>query len=191
MIVEILFVCLFARLKHYKVRYLFRSWTFYPVLIVQLMLVVFQFSVFLDTYFFIRFVPMSEPAVIFSFLLGIFRYRLYKPAMLGSASIIFGTGLNKFVIAQNGGHMPVFPSLSYLTGYLTPEMFGSIDSLHVLGGADTKFKLLTDYIDYGYSILSPGDVFIHLFACIMLYSMIAAVSKEVGDLKGVSVRATE
>lgn len=183
MIVEILLVCLFARLKHYKVRYLFKSRAFYPVLIIQLMLVVFQFSIFFDTYVFIRFVPISEPAVIFSFLFGIFLYRLYKPAMLGSASILFGTGLNKFVIAQNGGHMPVFPSLSYVTGYLTPGMFGSMDSLHILGGADTKFKFLTDYIDYGYSILSPGDVFIHLFACIMLYSMIAAVNKEVGDKK--------
>lgn len=182
MIVEILLVCLFAQLTHYKVRYLFRTWTFYPVLIVQLMLVVFQLSVFFGTYFFIRFVPISEPAVILSFLFGIFRYRLYKPAMFGSASIIFGTGLNKFVIAQNGGHMPVSPSLSYITGYLTPEMFGSIDSLHVLGGADTKFKFLTDYIDYGYSILSPGDVFIHLFTCIMLYSMIVAVNKEFSDL---------
>lgn len=183
MIVEMLLVCLFAWLKHYKVRCLFRSWIFYPVLIVQLMLVVFQFSIFFDTFFFIRFVPISESAIIFSFLFGIFRYRLYKPAMFGSASIIFGTGLNKFVIAQNGGRMPVFPSLSYLTGYLTPGMFGSIDSLHVLGGADTKFKFLTDYIDYGYSILSPGDVFIHLFACIMLYSMIVAVNKDVSDLK--------
>lgn len=182
LIVEALFVCLLAKIKHYKLKYLFRSWPFYPVLIVQLMLVIFQFSIFFKTYYFIRFVPFTEPAVILSFVFAMFAYRIYKPAVFGSASIVFGTVLNKFVIAQNAGKMPVFPSLSYITGYLTPEMFGSMDSLHVLGGPETKFKLVTDYIDYGYSILSAGDVFIHLFACIMLYFMIVAVNKKYSDL---------
>jgi hypothetical protein len=149
MVVEILIVCLLARLRRYKLKYLFASWTFYPVLFVQLMLVVFQFSLFLKTDYFIRFVPVTEPTVILSFALALFAFQLYKPAIFGSVSIVFGTALNKFVIAQNGGKMPVFPTLSYLTGYLTPETFNSLDSLHVLGGADTKFKVLTDYIDYG------------------------------------------
>lgn len=185
MIVEILLVCLFAKVRHYRLRYLFQSWTFYPVLIIQLMLVVFQFSIFFKTYYFIRFVPITEPAMILSFAFAMFAYCLYKPAILGSVSIVLGTVLNKFVIAQNGGKMPVFPSLSYLTGYLTPDKLSSMDSLHVLGGAGTKFKVLTDYIDYGYSILSPGDVLIHLFVCIMLYFMIVAVNRQYGALEQV------
>jgi len=184
LVVEILIVCLFAKVRHYKLKYLFQSWTFYPVLAVQLMLVVFQFSLFFNTYYFTKFISITEPAAILSFVFAMFVFRLYKPAMFGSASIVAGTLLNKFVIAQNGGKMPVFPSLSYLTGYITPEMLGSVDSLHVLGSADTKFKFLTDYIDYGYSILSPGDVLIHLFACVMLYFMIVAVNKQYGGLKG-------
>ena len=183
MVVEILIVCLFAKVRHYKLKYLFQSWTFYPVLAVQLMLVVFQFSLFFNTYYFTKFISITEPAAILSFVFAMFVFRLYKPAMFGSASIVAGTLLNKFVIAQNGGKMPVFPSLSYLTGYITPEMLGSVDSLHVLGSADTKFKFLTDYIDYGYSILSPGDVLIHLFACVMLYFMIVAVNKQYGGLE--------
>ncbi|MDD4799388.1 MAG: DUF5317 family protein, partial [Clostridia bacterium] len=87
------------------------------------------------------------------------------------------------VIAQNGGQMPAFPSFSYITGYLTPEMFGSVDSLHILGNADTKYKFLTDYLDFGYSILSIGDVFIHLFFCIMLYFLIKAVNIQFGNQK--------
>ena len=183
MVVEILLVCLLAKIKHYKLKYLFYSWTFYPVFIVQCILVIFQFSLFFNTYFFVKFVPISEPAMILSFVFALFAYRLYKPAIVGSASVFFGTILNKFVIAQNFGKMPVFPSLSYKTGYLSPDMFGSTDSVHVLGNADTKFIFLTDYIDYGYSILSPGDVFIHLFVCIMLYFMIAAVNDRYGELK--------
>lgn len=180
MVVEILLVCLLAKLKQYQLKYLFRSWTFYPVLFVQLALVVFQFSIFFKSYYFTRFVPITEPAVILSFVFAMFAYRLYKPAIAGSASILLGTALNKFVIAQNGGKMPVFPSLSYVTGYVTPEMFGSVDCLHILGSADTKFKLLTDYIDYGYSILSPGDILIHFFACIMFYFIIVAVNEQYG-----------
>jgi hypothetical protein len=178
LVVEIILVCLLAKIKGYKLKYLFYSWTFYPVLIVQSALVLLQFSIFFETDYFIRFVPISEPATILSFIFAMFAYRLYKPAILGSVSIVFGTVLNKFVIAKNGGKMPVFPSLSYRTGYIDPDMFGSMDSIHILGNADTKFKFLADYIDYGYSILSPGDVFIHLFACIMLYFIIAAVNEK-------------
>ena len=180
MIVEILFVCLLAKLKRYKIKYLFYSWTFYPVLAVQLLLVLFQFSLFFKTPYFIKFVPFTEPAMILSFMFALFKYRLYKPALLGSSSAVLGTVLNKFVMAQNGGLMPVYPSLSYLTGYVTPELFGSMDSVHVLGDTATKFKVLTDYIDYGYSILSPGDLLIHLFACFMLYGMITAVNRAHG-----------
>jgi len=143
--------------------------------------VLFQFSIFFNTYYFVKFVPIVEPAIILSFVFALFVYRLYWPAVIGSGSIFFGTILNKFVIAQNYGKMPAFPSLSYITGYLTPEMFGSVDSLHALGNADTKFKFLTDYIDYGYCILSLGDVFIHLFFCIMLYYLIKAVNFRYGQ----------
>jgi len=183
LIVEIILVCFLAKIKRYKLKYLFYSWTFYPVLIVQCLLVVFQFSIFFDSYYFVRFVPAVEPAIIFSFVFALFVYRLYGPAVSGALAVAFGTVLNKFVIAQNGGKMPVFPSLSYVTGYVAPETFSSLDSLHVLGGSGTKFKFLTDYIDYGYSILSPGDVFIHLFVCIMLFYLIKAVNIRYGDLK--------
>ena len=183
MIVEILAVCFLAKIMHYKMKYLFYNWTFYPILIVQSALVFFQFSIFFNTYYFVRFVPMIEPMIILSFIFALFAYQLYVSAIVGSASVVIGTLLNKFVIAQNGGKMPVFPSFSYITGYVTPEMFGSVDSLHVLGNAETKYAFLTDYIDYGYSILSIGDVFIHLFVCVMLYSMIKAVNNQYGKLK--------
>ncbi|MGI5971868.1 MAG: DUF5317 family protein [Oscillospiraceae bacterium] len=176
MIVEILLVSLLAKLKRYKLKYLFYTWTFYPVLAIQLMLLIFQFSVFFGTDFFIRFVPISEPAVILSFVFAIFALRLYKPAVVGSVLVLAGTVLNKIVMASNGGKMPVFPSLSYLTGYIKPDIAGPMDSVHILGSSAVNYKFLADYIDFGYCILSPGDVLIHLFACIMLYFMIAAVN---------------
>ncbi len=181
MVVEIILVCIIAKLKHYKLKYLFKTWTFYPVLIMQCVLVVFQASIFLRNYMFVQLVPYTEPAVILSFLFAIFVFKLYKPAIAGSVCIGAGTLLNKLAIAQNNGQMPVFPSLSYLTGYVTPEMVSTADTMHTLGGPETKLKFLTDFIDYGYCILSAGDVLIHLFVCIMLYSMIRAVNLRFTD----------
>ena len=182
MVIEMIFVCLLAKWKRFHLRYLFRTWTFYSILIVQCFLVVFQASIFFRSYVFLRFVPYVELAVILSFAFAIFAYRLYRPAIIGSGLVILGTLLNKFVIAANGGKMPIFPSLSYLTGYVDPAAVGMLDSLHILGGAETKFAFLADYIDYGYCILSPGDLLIHLFACVMLYQLIKAVNAQYGTV---------
>ncbi len=183
MFIELFIVCLIAKLKGYKLKYLFRSWTFYPVLITQSILIMFQISIFCGTFYFVRFKPIVEPAIILAFAFSIFAYKLYKPAIIGAAFVVFGTLLNKFVIAQNAGQMPVYPTLSYITGYVAPEMFEPSGSLHVLGSEATKFKFLTDYIDVGYSILSIGDVLIHLFTCIMLYFLIEAVNERFGTAK--------
>jgi len=183
MIITICAVFILAKIKHYKLKYIFFSWSFYPVLISQCVLIFFQCSVFFGTYYFVKFAKIIEPAIVVSFVFSIFAYSLYKPAVIGSFSIIIGTILNKFVIAQNGGKMPVFPSLSYITGYVTPEAFDVADSLHILGSAATKFKFLTDYIDLGYSILSPGDIFIHFFTFLMLYTIIKAANIRYGNLQ--------
>ncbi|MEA4832660.1 hypothetical protein SDC9_69233 [bioreactor metagenome] len=186
MIVEIFLVCLLAKVNHYKLKYLFYTWTFYIVLLIQCVLVYIEFSVFFNDYYFIQHVYLIEPAIILSFMFSMFVYKLYKPAITGSFFIVIGTLLNKFVISQNGGKMPVFPSFSYITGYVSPELLGSVDGLHVLGGSNIKFKILTDYIDYGYSILSPGDVFIHLFVCIMLYYLIRALNEKYSNSNDIS-----
>jgi len=182
MIIEIILVCLLAKLKRFQLHYLFRTWTFYPIILMQCVLLVFQMSIFMRSSLFIQFVPYTEMAMILSFLFAMIAFKLYRPAVIGSASILLGTLLNKLVIAQNGGKMPVYPTLSYLTGYITPQMLNSWDSLHILGGPGTKLWFLTDYIDYGYCILSLGDVFIHLFVCIMLYELIKAVNIHYGNL---------
>jgi hypothetical protein len=176
MIETVISAIILAKCKHYKIRYLFFTWSFYPILLSQCILIFFQISIFDGKYYFIQFASIIKTAIILSFIFPLFVFKLYKPALIGSGFIFFGTFLNKFIITQNNGKMPVFPSLSYLTGYAKPNMFGSVDAIHVLGNEAVKYKILTDYIDLGYSILSPGDVFIHLFIFIMLYYTIKAVN---------------
>lgn len=181
MVIEIAAVCLIAKLRRLRLGYLWRTWTFYPILLAQCVLIASQVTIFLRIYTLVPLSSYLEMAVILSFLFAMLQFRLYRPAVLGSAAIVAGTVLNKIAIAQNGGHMPVFPSLSYLTGYITRDMFGAADQLHVLGGAATKLPFLTDYIDYGYSVLSPGDVLIHLYACMLFYALIRAVNERYGS----------
>jgi hypothetical protein len=102
---------------------------------------------------------------------------LYKPGICGSIFIITGTFLNKFVISQNGGKMPVFPSLSKITGYFKVSTIGIADNIHIIGSETTRFKFLTDYIDLGNSILSIGDVLIHSFTFIVIYYAIKEINK--------------
>jgi len=183
MLITVLAVLLLAKIKGYQLRPLLSSRAVYPVLCAQLILVFFQLSIFLNTFYFVRFAAVIQTAVILSFLFPAVVYRLYKPAALGTVSVVAGSLLNRFVIARNSGKMPVFPSLSYLTGYVTPESFGAADTLHVLGGEATSFPFLSDFIDVGYSILSPGDLLIHFFTLLMLYYTIKAVNAQYFDLK--------
>jgi len=175
----LLFVIIVSKIKHYRFKPLFLSWAFYPVLITQIIAIVMQFSPFLGTYALVQFAPYIQKAILVSYFFPIFAFKLYKQAIVGSGLVIAGTLLNKSAIAQNGGHMPVFPSLSYLTGYTTPEAFGVADSLHVLGSDATRYKFLTDYLDTGYSILSIGDLLIHFFSFLMIYYMIKAVNTRI------------
>ncbi len=182
MIITIFAAVLLARINHYQLRWFFKSWSCLPILVTQCMVVFFQGSIFFGTYYFVRFASILQIAVILVFLCPMFVYHLYKPAVIGSFFVVLGTILNNFVVAQNGGKMPVFPTLSYLTGYARPEDFGTTDSVHILGSELTKFKFLTDYIDIGYSVLSPGDILIHLFVLIMLYAAIKAANMRYGNL---------
>ena len=180
-IVEIVAVFLLAKIRRYRLFPLFRAWAFYPIFAVQLIGILCQGSLFLHSTLFVKWMPYMEPAAILSFLPALFVYQLYKPAIFGAGGIVAGTALNRLVIAQNAGHMPVYPSLSYLTGYVTPAQFGSLDTLHILGGDGVKLAFLSDYIDFGYCILSPGDVLLHLYTCIMLYALIKAVNRRCGQ----------
>lgn len=183
----LIFVIILSKIRRYRIKPLFSSWAFYPVLIIQIIVIVMQFSPFWGNYDLLRFAPYIQKAVLISFLFPIFVYKLYKPAIIGSVLVIVGTMLNKFAIAQNGGHMPVFPSLSYLTGYTTPAALGVVDNLHVLGSDETRYRFLTDYIDTGYSILSIGDILINIFSILIIFYTIKEVNARSNGYVGESI----
>jgi len=169
MVFPVLFAVVLALLKGYKLKPLLKAYTLYPFAVLTIILLFLQISVFFQNYTFIKYAATIKTVYLVSLILPYFFYRLYKPGLVGSALIFAGTLLNKFVISQNGGKMPVYATLSKLTGYYSDSMIGTVDSIHSVADASTKYKILIDYIDIGYSILSIGDMMIHSFVFIILY----------------------
>lgn len=177
MIETILIAMLVAKIKGYKLKPLFMSWEIYPVLAFAIIYIFFNMGVFFGNYNFIKFAGILEPVYICTFFILIIKYRQYISAIIGSIAIFIGTILNKIAISANGGKMPVFPTLSYATGYIKPDIFIKVKDIHVLGSEASKLKFLTDIIDLGYSILSIGDIFIRIFTFIIIFNTIKSINK--------------
>lgn len=169
MFINILVAIIIAKIKSYKIRPLLKAYPLYPFYFAELIYIALQVCIFFDIYTFVEYAKLINSLYMYTLIIPVLYYRLYKPGMIGSLLIVLGTLLNKFVMSQNGGKMPVYPTLSKLTGYFNEAAIQSADNIHVLGNESVKFKFLTDYIDIGTSILSIGDVLIHSFITIIIY----------------------
>ena len=176
MIETILLAILFAKLNKYKIKPLFKSWTIYPLIIFEIIYFIGQVSIFLGNYEFIDFMIKLKPFYLCTYLLLVFKYDIYISSIIGVIFVFLGGALNDIVIKVNGGFMPVYPTLSYLTGYAKPEAFDLVKDIHILGNSQTKLKILTDFIDLGYSVLSVGDILIRVFVFIIIYNSIKKIS---------------
>lgn len=177
MIETILLAMLAAKIRGYKLKPLFTIWEIYPILLFAIIYIFLNIGVFFGNYSFVSFAGILESIYMLTFFILIIKYKQYVSAIIGSVSIIIGTILNKIAISANGGKMPVFPSLSYVTGYVKPDSFTKARDIHVLGSEASKLKFLTDTIDLGYSILSIGDVFIRVFTFIIIFNTIKSINK--------------
>lgn len=169
MIETILLSLIFAKVKGYKLKPLFKSWTIYPIIVFMVMYIILEVLIFTGNYSLVKYTNIYKIAYLCSFLILIIKYRLYISAIIGSTFVLIGGELNNIAIAANNGKMPVFPSLGYLTGYVKQDSFTSVVDIHILGNSLVKLKFLTDIIDVGYCIMSIGDVLIRVFAFIIIY----------------------
>jgi len=179
MIETILLALLFAKFRGYKIKPLFKDWPIYIVIIFELIYIVLEISVFRGNYSMVKFSNIYKTLYILAYLAMIIKFYLYKSAIWASVSALLGSLLNNIAIFSNNGRMPVFPTLSYITGYAAPDAFSKVNDIHVLGNSTVNYKFLTDIIDTGYSILSVGDVFIRLFAFIIVFYAVKICSNRV------------
>ncbi|MBE6054451.1 MAG: hypothetical protein E7212_11250 [Clostridium sartagoforme] len=172
MLETVIISLIFCKIKKLKIKPLFKSWALYPVILMELICLVVQANIFVENYNVINYVGILKTLYICSYLPLIFKYKQYISAILGSIFVIIGGILNDIAISANNGYMPVFPSLSYLTGYMKFDAFDKINDIHILGDASTKLKFLTDIFDVGYSIFSLGDIFIRGFVFIIIFNSV-------------------
>lgn len=172
MLETIIISLIFCKIKKFKIKPLFKSWAIYPVLFMELIYLVVQANIFMENYTLIKYVGVLKTLYLCSYLPLIFVYKQYISAIIGSGFVILGGFLNDIAIAANNGYMPVFPSLSYITGYAKIDAFDKVNDIHILGDASTKLKFLTDIFDIGYSVLSLGDIFIRGFVFIIIYNVV-------------------
>lgn len=176
--IETVFIAMItAKIRGYKLKTMIKAWEFYPVFLFMLIYIILNLSVFMGSYSFVKYAGILEKAYLGTFLIMIFKYKQYISAIVGSVFIIIGTILNKIVISANGGKMPVFPTLSYITGYVGEDSFVKANDIHILGSATTKLKFMSDIIDLGYSILSIGDILIRVFTFIIIFNTIKHINK--------------
>jgi hypothetical protein len=173
MIEFILGAFLYAKKKKYDIRPVFQHWSMYiPLFFVGVYLAI-EFSVWQDWYWFVPYTKIIRIATLLSYIPLCLKYNLIdtnpvkSPAVWATVSLGLGTLLNDIVKYFNSDRMPVFPSLSYWTGYTNPIM--PDDGVHVLGTAYTKLIFLSDIWDWGYCVVSVGDLFTRLFPFIIIY----------------------
>ncbi len=178
MLLSIIIAFLIAKHKKLSITPLFHSYWLLPIALVELIYIIFQGAVLFGYYGFLPYASLLKSASLYVLLFPIQHYKLYKPSLLGSGLIVVGTLMNKIVMHANDGLMPVYPTLSTWTGYFDASPMGVTDSIHCLGSAETNLKILTDYIDIGFSILSPGDLLVHSFTIIIVYYTIKQLNQE-------------
>lgn len=181
MIETILLAMLIAKVKGYKPLKLFKAWPVYIILVFEIIYVFTQIAIFKGDYRVLKYTANLEKPFLCSVLLLALLYKQYVSAIIGSFFIFLGGMLNNVAISANNGKMPVFATLSQLTGYGKHSGWENIDKIHVPGTASTKLKFLTDIFDIGYCIMSIGDLFIRFFVFIIIFSTIKHINLRQGD----------
>ncbi|MDU4799599.1 hypothetical protein EHW71_10195 [Clostridium butyricum] len=174
----ILLAFLYAKLKGNKVSVLFSSWTIYPLVIFEIITFIEQVMSFCGSYTIIESINKLTSIYLIFYLLLVFKYELYIPSIIGSIFIVLGGALNDIVIKANGGFMPVYQSISYLTGRFISDESPIKDNIHILGTSEANLKFLTDFIDLGYTILSIGDVLMRIFVFLIIYGAIKKINNQ-------------
>jgi hypothetical protein len=161
-----------AKIKKYPLRPFFKSWVVYPILFSLGFYIILEIMIFKGNYQWVRYSQVIHFSILLVYLLPALRFELYMPSLTGTGFMVAGSILNQIAIHFNHGKMPIFPSLSYITGYVNSQMLNQVSQLHIVGDAHTRLYFLTDILDLGYTILSVGDILIRVFPFLVVYCSI-------------------
>ena len=174
MILFILLAIIIAKIRRHRIGVLLREPSLIPVWGIEIVFWLLQICIWRQDYRFIGYAGYLQTASILVLLWPIIKFRLYPQAIAGALMVSAGSIMNRIVMNANNGAMPVIPSFSGFTRYYQDGALEiSQDVRHILMSDATKLNFLADYIDVGFSVISPGDVLVHLFTTIVIYCVIA------------------
>lgn len=182
MILFILLAILIAKLRRHRIRVLLNEPSLIPVWTIEIVFWLLQICIWRQDYRFIGYAGYLQTASVLALLWPILKFQLYPQAIVGALMVGVGSASNRIVMHANGGKMPVIPSFSGFTKYYREGALEvSHDVRHVMMSEATKLNFLADYIDVGFSVISIGDVLVHLFTTIVIYCVIAKCNQRKGN----------
>ena len=184
-------VFLYSWKKKLDIKLLFKDWPIYFPLFMLCLYIVAEILIFNDQYWITQYGTQVKQVTLLSYLGLVLKNKLFdsgnenknelirfltSPFMIAIICLVIGYSLNWIAISANDGHMPVFPSYTYFTGYTDVNSFAE-DSFYILGDHTSKVIPLCDTIDIYYSNLSIGDVFVRAYVFILIYFSIKKSNK--------------
>ncbi|MCE5220164.1 MAG: DUF5317 domain-containing protein [Clostridium sp.] len=179
--------------KKLNIKLLFESWPIYLPLCMLCLYIIAEILIFNDQYWITQYGSQIKQITLLSYLGLVLKYKLYdsentnqselkrfltSPFIIAIICLVIGYSMNFIAITMNSGHMPVFPSTTYFTGYTDSSSFTK-DSFYVLGDSTSKAIPLCDIYDIYYSNLSLGDVFVRCYVFLLIYHSIRRINKNI------------
>lgn len=161
-----------SRVKGYKPFLVFKSYILVPFLVLEITFWILQYLMAKGNLDVVQFAGMLKTGFFIYLLLPVFHYKLYKSALLGSGLVVLGSFLNKLVMHVNGGKMPVKFTLSKWTGFANEATFDLPSAIHIRMSEGTRLNFLGDVLDFGYCVMSIGDIIMKSYFVIVFYKMI-------------------
>lgn len=181
MILFILLAIIIAKLRGNRVTVLLKEPSLIPVWVIEIIFWILQACIWMQDYRFVGYAGYLQTASVLALLWPILKFKLYPQAIVGAVMVGVGSAMNRIVMWANGGKMPVIPSFSGITLYYREGALEvSQDVRHIMMSESTKLNFLADYIDVGFSVISLGDVLVHLFTTVVIYCVIAKCNQERG-----------
>jgi len=170
--------------KKYKLLPCLKHWTMWLPLSFACFYIFLEITTWMRIDYFISYAYYIKTATLLSYVPLILKYQLYQndreelfpsPMLWAGFCLWFGSVLNKLALKANSNYMPVYPDLSYWTGYIKPGFVQ--EGIHILGDAYSNLIPLCDIFDSGWKIYSLGDLICGLFIVVILYCSIKRLNE--------------
>ena len=176
--------------QQYDIKLIFKHISIITPLLFLLFYLFLEYTTFVGWHYFLQYQYIIKTATLLSFLPLIITYKLIEnpkyinnqflsiltsPASKAGLSLWIGSSLNRLALYYNNNQMPTYPSISYWTKYVKPD--GFIDGVHIIGDAYSNAIFLCNVWDFGFTVLSLGDIIIRFFPFIILYYSIKKSNK--------------